>query len=145
MQVIVVEFTTTTAVAATPPNWTVGAPKKFVPVIVTDVPTPPLAGEKPLIVGAGVVEPPPMNSSYSSRFGEPLPGLMTAPEVALLVSALETVAGDAPVFVERYNVAVPQTCGVAIDVPLIVFVAVVDEYQSDVMFTPGAKMSTHAP
>jgi hypothetical protein len=36
-------------------------------------------------------------------------------------------------------------CGVAIDVPLIVFVAVVEENQSDVMFTPGAKMSTHVP
>jgi hypothetical protein len=34
---------------------------------------------------------------------------------------------------------------VAIDVPLIVFVAVLLEYQSDVMFTPGPKMSTHVP
>ena len=36
-------------------------------------------------------------------------------------------------------------CGVAIDVPLIVFVAVLLEYQSDVMLTPGPKISTHVP
>ena len=34
-------------------NFTVVAPVKLVPLIVTDVPTPPLAGEKLLIVGAG--------------------------------------------------------------------------------------------
>src|SRR5262249_51110946 len=34
---------------------------------------------------------------------------------------------------------------VAIDVPLIVFVAVLLEFQSDVMFTPGPKISTHVP
>src|SRR5206468_5388053 len=39
----------------------------------------------------------------------------------------------------------PVVCGVAIDVPLIVFVAVLLEYQSEVMFTPGPKMSTHVP
>src|SRR5437660_1218613 len=37
------------------------------------------------------------------------------------------------------------TCGVAIDVPLIVFVAVVDENHGEVMLTPGAKMSTQVP
>ena len=37
------------------------------------------------------------------------------------------------------------TWGAAIEVPLIVFVAVVDENQDDVMLTPGAKRSTHDP
>jgi hypothetical protein len=36
-------------------------------------------------------------------------------------------------------------CGVAIDVPLIVLVAVSLVFQSEVMFTPGAKRSTHVP
>ena len=49
--------------AACPLNVTLVAPVRFVPVIVTDEPTPPLAGENPLIVGAGVPPPPPMKSS----------------------------------------------------------------------------------
>jgi hypothetical protein len=35
-----------------PPNFTVVAPVKFAPVIVTRVPAGPLTGEKPLIVGS---------------------------------------------------------------------------------------------
>ena len=45
----------------------------------------------------------------------------------------------------RYSAAAPATCGEAIDVPLIVFVAVLLVYQADVMLEPGAKMSTHVP
>ena len=41
--------------------------------------------------------------------------------------------------------AAPATCGEAIDVPLIVLVAVFDEYQSEVMDEPGAKMSRQVP
>jgi hypothetical protein len=40
-------------VAATPPNFTAVAPVRFVPLIVTDVPTGPLDGEKDEIVGTG--------------------------------------------------------------------------------------------
>ena len=36
------------------PNFTLVAPVKFVPVIVTEVPIPPLGGEKELIVGTGI-------------------------------------------------------------------------------------------
>jgi hypothetical protein len=36
-------------------------------------------------------------------------------------------------------------CGVAIDVPLIVFVAVSLVYQADVIDTPGANQSTQLP
>jgi len=39
----------------------------------------------------------------------------------------------------------PATCGEAIDVPLIVLVAVLLSIHNDRMFSPGAKMSTHEP
>src|SRR2546428_13886024 len=45
----------------------------------------------------------------------------------------------------RYGAATPVTCGVAIDVPLIVFVDVSVSHHADVMFTPGANQSTHGP
>ena len=65
--------------------------------------------------------------------------------VALLVSAAATWAGVELGLAERYAAAAPVTCGVAIEVPLIVFVAVVLLYQSDVTSTPGARMSTQVP
>ena len=77
-----------------PLNLTLVAPVKFVPVIVTLEPAAPLAGEKPEMVGAGV-PPPPMNASYSKRFGEPVPGPMTTPLVEFVISALATEAGVA--------------------------------------------------
>ena len=46
-----------------PLNRTALAPVRFVPVMVTDEPTPPLTGEKPEMVGSGVPPPPPMKSS----------------------------------------------------------------------------------
>src|SRR5690242_8809845 len=101
----------------------------------------PLVALQP-VGGGGVVPPEPVNSSL---FGEPVPGLVTTPEVALATRALDTVAGVAVGLAARYSAAAPATCGVAIDVPLIVFVAVVLEYQSEVMLTPGAKMSTQVP
>jgi hypothetical protein len=53
--VIVVLFTTTTLVAAVPPNVTVAPTAKFVPVIVTEVPpaVDPLVGATLLKAGAG--------------------------------------------------------------------------------------------
>ena len=45
----------------------------------------------------------------------------------------------------RYSAATPVTCGVAIDVPLIVLVAVLLVYQAQVMPTPGANRSTQVP
>lgn len=90
----------------------------------------------------GCVEPPP---TYSRRFGEPVPGLPTTPVVAAVVSAEETCAGVAVLFAARYSAAAPVTCGVAIDVPEIVFVAVSLEFQADVIDEPGAKMSRMLP
>jgi hypothetical protein len=56
-----------------------------------------------------------------------------------------TVAGEELGFVSRNSAATPVTCGVAIEVPEIVFVAVSLVFQDDVIFDPGAKMSTHVP
>jgi len=54
--------------------------------------------------------------------GDPDPPFFTTPVVALLTRAAATVAALAVGFVSRYNAAAPATCGVAMDVPLIVFV-----------------------
>jgi hypothetical protein len=56
-----------------------------------------------------------------------------------------TVAGEAPGFVSRKSAATPATCGVAIDVPDIVFVAVSLVFQDEVILDPGANMSTQVP
>ena len=45
----------------------------------------------------------------------------------------------------RMRAAIPATCGVAIEVPLIVFVAVSLVRQADRIAEPGAKMSTMLP
>src|SRR5829696_4420252 len=65
--------------------------------------------------------------------------------VALSLSACCTVAGEALGLADRYSAAPPATCGVAIDVPLIVLVAVSLVFQDEVMLTPGAKMSVQVP
>src|SRR5438132_1428002 len=46
---------------------------------------------------------------------------------------------------DAMSAATPTTCGVAIEVPLIVLVAVSLVFQDDVMPCPGAKMSTQVP
>src|SRR5689334_4548635 len=96
-------------------------------------------------VGVGVGGGPPLNNEKSKRFGEPVPGLVTWFKVEPLTIAAVTVAGDAVGFVSRNNAATPVTCGVAIDVPEIVFVAVSLVFHDDVMLLPGAKISTHVP
>ncbi len=45
----------------------------------------------------------------------------------------------------RYSAAAPATCGVAIEVPLMVFSSESLPIQADVMLLPGAKMSTQVP
>src|SRR3954454_11111981 len=81
------------------------------------------------------------NRVYSSAFGEPVPGLLMWFGVALSFSACCTPAGEAVGLADRYSAAAPVTCGVAIDVPLMVLVAVSLLFQAEVMLTPGAKMS----
>ena len=63
-------------------------------------------------------------TSFSSLFGEPVPGLVTTPEVAPFTRAVATWAGVEEVWPERYTAAAPATCGVAIEVPDRVAVAV---------------------
>ncbi len=77
--------------------------------------------------------------------GELVPALLTALLVAMLISALRTVVGEAVGLPCRYSAATPATCGVAIEVPLMILVAVVLVSQSDLIFTPGAKISRHEP
>src|SRR5262245_45497287 len=92
--------------------------------------------------GGGGGAPAPVNSRM---FGEPVPGLVILFGVPLDFSAAWTVAGDAVGLSPRNSAAAPATCGVAIEVPLIVFVAVSLVIQAEVMLTPGAKMSRQVP
>jgi len=96
-------------------------------------------------VGVGVGGGPPLNNEKSSRFGEPVPALVTWFSVEPLTMAAVTVAGEAVGFVSRNNAATPVTCGVAMDVPEMVFVAVSLVFHDEVMLLPGAKISTQVP
>jgi hypothetical protein len=58
---------------------------------------------------------------------------------AAATSAFLTVAGEAVRLVCRNLAAAPVTCGVAIDVPLMVLVAVLLVIHADVMLEPGAR------
>src|SRR5262245_58819585 len=86
-----------------------------------------------------------MKPVNSSTLGEPVPGLPTLPEVPLLTSALRTCSGVAVGLRSRYSAAAPATCGEAIEVPLMVLVALVPVFQAEVMLSPGAKMSMQVP
>ena len=65
--------------------------------------------------------------------------------MALFKIAAVTVAGDAPGFVSKNSAATPATCGVAIEVPEIVCVAVSLVLYDERMLEPGAKISTQDP
>ena len=75
---------------------------------------------------------------YKSLFTVPDGSPLTRPVVALPISELATAAGVRFGDVPSSSAAAPATCGDAIDVPLIVAVAVADPIQSDVMPDPGA-------
>ena len=74
-----------------------------------------------------------------------MPALVTTLVVALLTSALRMVAAEADGFACLNSAAAPATCGEAIEVPLIVRVAVVEPIQADKIPEPGAKRSKHEP
>jgi hypothetical protein len=101
-----------------------------------------------VVVGAtvvvGGVEPEP-ESTNNKRLGEPTSADVTRLGVAEATSALRTCVGDSAPFAPRRRAAAPATWGEAIEVPLIVFVAVDDVYQADLMLEPGAKMSRQFP
>ena len=56
-----------------------------------------------------------------------------------------TSVGVSAGFIERTRAAKPATWGDAIEVPEMVFVAVLPEIQAEVICEPGAHMSTHEP
>ena len=91
--------------------------------------------------GGGVMTLP----TLSSRLGEPAPGFVTLFGVEAASIVFHTWAGVAVGVALRIRAAAPTTCGVAIDVPLIVLVAVLLEFQADVISCPGAKMSVQVP
>src|SRR4051794_18301459 len=82
---------------------------------------------------------------YSSLFGEPVPADLTTPLSALVTSASRTWAGVQAGWAPSTSATAPATCGLAIEVPLITAVAVSPVYDAEVIFTPGAKTSTHVP
>ena len=92
------------------------------------------------VVGGVVSLPPPpvMKSVYSSRLGEPVPGLVTLFGVALFTRASRTCAGVAVGLALRKSAAAPATCGEAMDVPLIDVLDVLPEFDAEVMLEPGA-------
>lgn len=141
--VLTLEAEPTTKVAAITLQVTVRAPVNRDPFIVTAVPAAADAGESAVIDGNGVAAVPP--STNGSRFREPVPTLVTMPEVALPSSAEATVAESAPGWAARYSAVAPATCGAAIDVQQMVLMAVADVYQVDAMLIQGSKTSTQEP
>ena len=94
---------------------------------------------------SGVDPPGSAVTTNRSRFGEPETPVKTF-FVEPLIRAAATAAGVGVVVWALTNTAAaPVTCGVAIDGPLIVFIAVALVFHADVMLTPGALMSTHEP
>ncbi len=70
---------------------------------------------------------------------------MILPGVAAALRPAHTAAGLSVGCVASHRAAAPATCGVAIDVPEMVLVAVSLVFHDDVMFSPGAKMSVQVP
>src|SRR5512142_1609712 len=81
----------------------------------------------------------------SSLFGEPAPGFVTRPVRAAASNAACTCGGVYAGCAARTSAAAPATCGEAIEVPLMVAVAVSLARPAETIPTPGAKMSTQPP
>lgn len=66
---------------------------------------------------------------------------------AVAAERIDVMTSDTPRvgFADNTSAATPATCGVAIEVPEMVFVAVFDLCHAEVMLDPGAKRSTHDP
>ena len=77
-------------------------------------------------------------------FGEPAESEIRS-DVAVETTHAATRLTESELTALSAKAAMPATCGDAIDVPEIVFVAVVDVYHAEVMFDPGAKTSTQEP
>src|SRR5689334_4139261 len=93
----------------------------------------------------GVGAAPEPSRLYSRLLAEPVPALVTLPFVLPFTRASRTAAGVAVGFAYRYRAATPATWGDAIDVPLMVLVALLVVSHALVMFSPGAKISRQVP
>ncbi len=99
-----------------------------------------LRGAPGRVIGTGAA-----TREASSRFGEPVPADCTTDGVPCASIRLVIVAGAAVGSASRRSAATPAACGAAIEVPEIVFVAVVEVCQADVMPEPGANTSRQVP
>lgn len=81
----------------------------------------------------------------SNLFGLPAPAPVTTPGVACPTIAAVTCATVLVGFSLRKSAATPTRCGVAIDVPEMMFVATSLVFQLDLICDPGANRSTQAP
>jgi hypothetical protein len=85
------------------------------------------------------------SSEKTIRFGESAPASPTTPRVAAPNRAAATCVGVSCGWSDSHSAATPATCGAAIEVPLIVLLAVSLLVHAEVMPQPGAKMSTQLP
>ena len=114
--------------------------RQFLPILV-DIPVSDLTATTVLSGSVGE----PAASEYTKRFLEPVPMALRRSAVAFVVRKALTAEGDAVGLAASANAATPVTWGVAMDVPLMMFVAVALVFQAEVMLVPGAKISTHVP
>ena len=77
--------------------------------------------------------------------GDPVPTFVSASRVAVLVIQSEICCTELSGAIPKPSAATPATCGEAIDVPEMVFVAVVEVNHADKMLEPGAKTSRQEP
>jgi len=86
----------------------------------------------------------PITPAYKNLFGEPVPLSLTTPSVALLMISSFTEFFSIPF--PSNTAAAPQTCGDAIEVPLMVSYSLFESpIQAALIDDPGAKMSTQFP
>jgi len=82
---------------------------------------------------------------YKIRFAEPVLASFTKPLPAVCIMCARMLAGSAPRFPARKSANTPDTCGQAMEVPLMVADPTSAVFVAEVIDTPGAKMSTHVP
>ena len=86
-----------------------------------------------------------MKLDCNNRFPVPAGRPVIAPATALFFNAVSTCAVVAPGLFSMYRAATPATCGLAMEVPEMVLIAVLLVNHADVINSPGAKISTIEP
>lgn len=87
----------------------------------------------------------PLAKENASRLGDPVPTEVNRLALALVSKKETTAAGVAKGLACKAKAATPATWGEAMEVPLMVLVAVLLVIQAEVMLEPGAKTSTQLP